>query len=83
MVTSSSELGSASFGVGLLVGGLLFQLSAAGFERSNVLSGSSGGLALRQQVVTAVTGLYIHLVAQVAQVGDFFEQDDFHLSLTS
>src|SRR5690606_606641 len=77
------QLGSASFGRSLLLGSQFFQLGATGFERGNVLGSSRGSFALRQQVVTAVTGTYIHLVAQVAQVGDFFQQDDFHLSLTS
>src|SRR5690606_38823139 len=77
------ELGSTGFGSRLLLGSSLFQLGAACFESSNVGRGGSSSLALRQQVVTAVASLDIYLVAQVAQVGDFFQQDDFHLGLTS
>jgi hypothetical protein len=32
-----------------------------------------------QQEVTAVTSLNFNFVAQVAQVSDFFQQDQFHL----
>ena len=44
------ELGSTGFGSGLLLGGS-FSLGAAGFERSDVLGGGDGGLALRRQEV--------------------------------
>src|SRR3990167_7549100 len=44
-----SQLGSAGFGVSLLLGSQLFQLSAAGFESRNVSRGSGSGFALRQQ----------------------------------
>ena len=57
------ELGSTGFGSGLLLGGSLFQLGAACFERSDVLGGGDGGLALRQQEVTGLTALDVHLVA--------------------
>jgi len=77
------QLSSTRFGGSLTVGSSFFQLGAALFERSDVGGGGSSGLALRQQVVATVTGLDVHLVAQVAQVGDFFQQDDFHLGLTS
>src|SRR5690606_18565796 len=77
------QLSGASFGRCLLLGSSLFQLGATGFERSHVLGGSRGGLALRHQVVTAVTVANFDLVAQVAEVGNFFQQDDFHLGLTS
>ena len=46
-----SQLGSASFGGSLLLGSQFFQLGAAGFERSYVFSGSSGGLALRLSLI--------------------------------
>src|SRR5690606_9844749 len=77
------QLSSAGFGGSLLLGSLLLQLGAASFESGDVGRGGSGGLALRQQVVTTEAGLDVHFVAQVAQVGDLFQQDDFHLSLTS
>src|SRR5690606_28016760 len=77
------QLSGAGFGSGLLLGSGLFQLGATSFERSDVLGGGRGGLALRQQVVAAVASANLDLVAQVAEVGNFFQQDDFHLSLTS
>jgi len=67
-----SQLGSASFSRCFLLGSSLFQLGTTLFERSDVRSGRGSGLALRQQVVAAVAGLDVYLVAQVAQVGDFF-----------
>jgi len=66
-----SQLRSASFGRSLLLCSQFFQLGTTRFERSQVGSGSSGGFAERQQVVTAVTSLNVYLIAQVAQVGDF------------
>ena len=77
------QLGSASFGFSLLRGSCFFQLGTTQFKSSDVFRSSGGSLALRQQVVTTVTGLDIHFVAQVAQVGEFFQQNDFNLSLTS
>ena len=36
-------------------------------------------LALRNQEVSRVARLHAHVVADAADVIDFFEQDDFHL----
>ncbi|SPO68945.1 protein of unknown function [Pseudomonas sp. JV241A] len=77
------QLGSAGFSRSFFLCSQFFQLSTTLFERSQVGSGSSGGFAEWQQEVTTVTGLNIYLVAQVAQVGDFFQQDQFHLVITS
>src|SRR3990167_7103762 len=78
-----SQMRSALFGRSFLVGSSLFQLSTARFKCSHVGSSCSSSLALRQQVVTTVTSLNIYFIAQVAQVGDFFQQDDFHFGLSS
>src|SRR3990167_913073 len=78
-----SQLSSAGFSVSFLLGSQFFQLGATRFKRSNVCRSSGSGFALRQQEVTTVTGLNIHFIAQVAQVGDFFQQDQFHLVITS
>ncbi len=77
------QLSGASFGRSLTLGSSFFQVSTTSFELGDVRCGSSSSLALRQQVVATVTRLDVYLVAQVAQVCDFFQQDDFHLSLTS
>src|SRR5471032_878613 len=76
-----SQLGSASFGRSFFVCSQFFQLSTTLFERSQVGSGRSGGFAEWQQVVTTVTGLNVYLIAQVAQVGDFFQKDQLHVEI--
>src|SRR5690606_17795500 len=75
------QLSGAGFGSCLLLGSSLLQLGARGFERSDVLGGCRGGLGLRQQVVAVVASPSLDLVAHGAVVGNFFQQDDFHLSL--
>src|SRR5471032_2498736 len=75
-----SQLGSASFGRSFFVCCCFFQLSTTLFKRSQVGSGCSGGFAVWQQVVTTVAGLNVHFVAQVAQVGDFFQRSEEHTS---
>src|SRR5690606_1001512 len=77
------QLSSTRFGRSLALGSSFFQLGTTSFELGDVGRSCGGSLALRQQVVAAVTRLDVYLVAQVAQVRDFFQQDDFHLSLTS
>ena len=72
------QLGGTGISLGLLLGSLLLELGATSFESLDVGSGGCGGLALRQQEVTGVTALDVHFVAQVAQVGDLFQQDDIH-----
>ena len=36
------------------------------------------GLALGQQEIAAVAGLHLHAIADVAEVGDLLQQNDFH-----
>src|SRR5690606_27738912 len=77
------QLSGTGFGRSLALGSRFFQLGTTCFELGDVGRRSSGGFALGQQVVTTVARLDVYFVAQVAQVRDFFQQDDFHLSLTS
>src|SRR5690606_12653804 len=77
------QLSGTGFGRSLALGSRFFQLGTTCFELGEVGRRSSGGFALGQQLVTTVARLDVYFVAQVAQARDFFEQDDFHLSLTS
>src|SRR5450830_719127 len=76
-----SQLGSASSGRSFFVCCCFFQVSTTLFKRSQVGSGCSGGFAVWQQVVTTVAGLNVYFVAQVAQVGDFFQKDQLHVKI--
>ena len=54
------------------------QFGATGFEAGNVRSGRERRLALGQQEIAPVTGLHLHPVADVAEVGHFLQQYEFH-----
>src|SRR5690606_1606785 len=56
----------------------LFQLSTACFEFLDGSFGGTTGDALGNQVVAGVTVAHTHDIAKVAQVDDFFEQNDLH-----
>src|SRR3546814_5488196 len=72
------ELGEAVGGLGVHRGGLGLVLGALGLELGDVDRRGRHCLALGHEVVAAVTGLDVDLVAQVAEVGDFLQQDQFH-----
>ena len=50
------------------------------FELRDVVGRRERRLALRQQEVAAVAGLHLDAVADVAEVGDLLQQNDFHES---
>ena len=75
------ELGLAAFGAFQLGLGLGFVLGTLGFELGQVPSGGRHGLALRDQEVAAVARLHVDLVAEVAEVGDFLQEDQLHVLL--
>src|SRR5688500_13479047 len=56
----------------------LFELGAASFEFRNVFFRGERRLAFRQEEVAAVTGLHLHSIADVAEVGNLLQQNDFH-----
>src|SRR5690606_10269964 len=56
-------------------------LGATGLELGQVGGRGGHGLALRHQEVAAVARLHRDLVAQVAQVGHFLQEDQFHFYL--
>src|SRR6218665_2066889 len=57
-----------------------FQFSATGIKVSHVLFSCGNSLALRNQEITAITGLYIDLGTQSTEVLDLLKQNDFHHS---
>jgi hypothetical protein len=57
--------------LGLVLGATLLELGDVG-------GGGRHGLALRDEEVAAVARLDLDLVAEVAEVGDFLQQDQFH-----
>src|SRR6266567_7198826 len=63
----------------MLVSSLL-ELGTPCFETLDVVRCGHRGLALRQEEVTAETGLHFHAIANVAEVGDLLKKNDFHLS---
>src|SRR5690606_27016835 len=56
----------------------LLELSTASLELGDVLRSSQRRLALRQQIVTPVTGLDLDAIADIAEVGDLLQQNQFH-----
>src|SRR5690606_31827160 len=73
-----SQFGSAGFSFALAFSSNLFQLSATRFEGFYVAGGSRSCLTERQQEIASVTSFNGDLVAQVTQIRDLFEQDNFH-----
>ncbi|MNT94254.1 hypothetical protein D3C72_2358960 [compost metagenome] len=67
-------------GSGQLLGLDLFQFGAAGFEFLQGGVGCATGLLLGNQEVAGVTITHAHDFTQVAQVDDFFEQNNLHFS---
>jgi hypothetical protein len=63
---------------GQLLGSGLFQLSALHFEFGDGGLRSTASALGRDQEVTCVTVLHANDIAQVAQVDDFFQQNDLH-----
>src|SRR5262249_36034284 len=74
------ELLGACLRLGELVARCLLQLVATRFELGDVVGRGERGLALRQQEVAAVARLHFDAVADVAEVGDFLQKNDFHES---
>ena len=64
-------------GIELLARGLL-DFGATRFELRDVVRGGQRRLALRQQEVAAVAGLHLDAIADVAEVRDLLQQNDFH-----
>src|SRR5690606_27048508 len=75
------QLGSAGLGLGLALGGGLFQLRATLLESRDVVGGGEDRLALGNQIVAAITGTHGHLGADATQLAYFFQQNDFHLQI--
>ncbi|MNI82777.1 hypothetical protein D3C73_1395270 [compost metagenome] len=69
-----------SLGGGQLFSLGLFQLGAASFEFLQGGVGSTTGLALGNQEVAGVTVTHADDFTQVAQIEDFFEQNNLHFS---
>jgi hypothetical protein len=61
----------------LLVRGAL-EFGAARIEAGNVLGRRQRRLTLGQQEVAAIARLHLHPIADVAEVGHFLQQDQFH-----
>ena len=55
------------------------ELRPARLEARHVVRGGQRGLAAGQQEVAPVAGLHLHAIADVAEVGNLLEQNDFHL----
>ncbi len=67
----------------LLRGGQLLarqalELGAARLEACNVVGRGERGLALRQQEIATEARAYLHAIADVAEIGNLLQQDDFH-----
>src|SRR2546421_12695154 len=54
------------------------ELGAARPGARNVLGSRQGRLALRQQEIAAVAGAHLHALADVAEIGDLLQENDFH-----
>src|SRR5690606_13508643 len=65
------------------LGGGGFQPGAALLELGNARLRGRYGLAVGDQIITAIAGLHIHLVAQIAQLAYIFQQNDLHGPLPS
>ena len=57
------------------------ELAALAFEFLLVGFGGAQGLAMRQQKIAGETVLHAHCLAHLTELGDAFEQNDFHGSL--
>src|SRR5262249_34912634 len=56
----------------------LFQLNAPCLKSRHIIRRRERRLALREQVVAAEAGPHFHTVADVAEIGDFLQKNDFH-----
>src|SRR4029077_2790837 len=54
------------------------ELGAARLEARDVVRGSERRFPLRQQEIAAEAGAYFDAIADVAEVSDFLQQNDFH-----
>src|SRR5690606_7606432 len=72
------ELRLARFRAGEQLVRLRLVLGAALLELGDVLGRGGRGLALRHEIVAAVARLDGNLVAEVAEVLHFLEEDEFH-----
>jgi len=54
------------------------ELGAPRLEACNVVGRGERGLALRQQKIATETRAYLHAIADVAEIGNLLQQDDFH-----
>ena len=77
------DLFGAGFGLRERLGRGGLQLGAARLELGNAALSGGYRLALGAQVIAAESGLHVHLVSQLAQVADIFQQNDFHLTFLS
>src|SRR5262245_38559228 len=74
----SFERGRARPGGREVGGGLRLELGAPALELGDVLRRREGRLASRQQEVAPESRLDFHAIADVTDVGDLLQQDDFH-----
>src|SRR5450631_42475 len=61
-----------------LLAGSLLKLRAAHFKSCDIDFGRERSLALRQEKVAPEAGLHLDPVTDVAEIGDFLQQDEFH-----
>src|SRR5450755_124761 len=61
-----------------ILGGALFKHRTLGLELLDVGGGGQGGTAGRHQKIACVTGLDLDPIADLAEVRDFLQQNDFH-----
>src|SRR5262245_24294729 len=72
------ELRRARAGGSQIVGRASLELDTPLLELRDVRGGGERGFALRQQEIAAETRLDLYTVADVAEVGDLLQKDDFH-----
>src|SRR5690606_26078076 len=73
-----SQLTSDSLSGGQLFGLDFFQFSTTRFEFLNGGFGSTTSNTLGDQIITGITVAHTHDIAKIAQVGDFFKQNNLH-----
>src|SRR5450755_495655 len=61
-----------------LLAGSLLKLRAAHFKSCDIDFGRERSLALRQEKVAPEAGLHLDPVTDVAEIGDYLQQDEFH-----